>query len=347
MSCPEQTLADLTLPAKVGQLIMLGFDSGGSSAGAIRAVRRHHLGEVTMTGRNYSGVEAVRTTTDRLQAAASLPLFVATDQEGGQVQVLHGPGFPEMPSAKEQGRLPTGVLEQRAQRWGTALKKAGINLDLAPVLAVVPKSLGVENLPLGQYDRQYGSLASRVTTHGLAFGAGLEGSGVVPVVKHFPGLGSVRANTDDTAHVTDTTTGPNSDAIKPFAAAVRAGLPVIMISSATYTRIDATNPAMFSAPVITGLLREKLGFDGVVLSDDMGAAASAVAFGTAARRAIAFISAGGDVILTVNPADVPIMIRALVRRAKDEPAFAELVDASVLRVLVAKKAAAVLHCTKG
>ncbi len=336
----------MSMKAEVGQLIMLGFDSGSSSDEVARAVRAYRLGAVTMTGRNYAGVEAVRSITERLQAAASTPLFVATDQEGGQVQVLHGPGFPEMPSAKAQGQLPPEVLAQRARRWGSALKRAGVNLDLAPVLDVVPSSLGEANLPIGRYERQYGSTAARVTSHGLAFASGLDGAGVVPVVKHFPGLGSVRNNTDDTPQVTDTTTGPGSSAIKPFAAAVNAGFPVVMVSSATYTRLDPDNPAMFSHRIINGLLRQKLGFDGVVLSDDMGAAASAVVVGPAAQRGIDFLESGGDVILTVKAADVPTVIQAILRQARADQTFAELLDASALRVLIAKHSAGLLRCTK-
>ena len=133
-----------------------------------------------MIGRNYGGTAAVRRLTDRLQDAADLPLLVATDQEGGEVQVLQGPGFPEMPSALEQGSMPVAELQEQARSWGRALVKAGVDVDLAPVLDVVPASLGSANQPIGRYDRQFGSTAPAVASHGLAVVAGPRGGGGHP-----------------------------------------------------------------------------------------------------------------------------------------------------------------------
>jgi beta-N-acetylhexosaminidase len=345
-SCVDQTLAELDLPGRVGQLLMLGFDAGGSPDQAIRLVTEHHLGSVTLIGRSYAGDGAVRALTDRLQAAADLPLFVGTDQEGGHVQVLHGPGFPEMPSAEEQGQLPVSRLERRSERWGDALASAGVNLNLAPVLDVVPAALGALNQPIGRYDRAYGSTPGGVTSHGLAFARGMSAAGVVPVVKHFPGLGAVRGNPDVRVNVVDATTTPTSGAAAPFRAAVAAGVPMVMVSSARYARLDPNELALFSEAIITGLLREELGFTGVVITDDVGAAAAVRAEAPVAERAIRFLEAGGDLILTVQAADVPTMAAALAERAERRPAFAALVDASVQRVLTAKDAAGLLTCAR-
>ncbi len=338
-ACVDETLRQLSVEDRVGQLIMLGFNAGGPPQEARRSVRDHGLGAVTMIGRSYAGTSAIRKTTQGLQAAATIPLFVATDQEGGQVQVLHGPGFPEMPSAEVQGQWPVGTLERRSTQWGRALADAGVSVNLAPVLDVVPESLGAANVPIGLYDRGYGSTARAVTSHGLAFAAGMEAAGITPVVKHFPGLGAVRGNPDVTTGVTDSTTGKDSAALAPFRAAVDAGVPMVMVSSATYSRLDPKRPALFSPRIVTDLLRRDLGFRGVIVSDDVGAATAVIAAAPVAQRGIRFLEAGGDVVLTVQVADVPVMIDAMVNRA-DRPGFAALVEASARRVLAAKDARA-------
>ncbi len=220
-----------------------------------------------------------------------------------------------------------------------------MNLNLAPVLDVVPRALGASNQPIGRYDRAYGSAPREVASHGLAFARGMDAAGVLPVVKHFPGLGAVRGNPDVSVNVVDTTTTPTSGAVVPFRAAVDAGIPMVMVSSARYARLDPAELALFSEAIVTGLLREDLGFTGVVITDDVGAAAAVRAEAPVAARAIRVLEAGGDLILTVQAQDVPKMARAMTERAERRPAFARLVDASAERVLTAKDAAGILGCS--
>jgi beta-N-acetylhexosaminidase len=159
--------------------------------------------------------------------------------------------------------------------------------------------------------------------------------------KHFPGLGYVTANTDTTAGVKDSVTTTTSGSIAPFRSAVANGVPVVMMSSAIYTKIDGSRPAVFSPTVVTGLLRTTLGFRGVVMSDDLGNA-KAVAAWSAGDRAVRFIDAGGDEVLTVNPSTIPAMVAAVRVRAAADPAFRAKVAAAVLRVLTAKAAEGLL-----
>jgi len=117
----------------------------------------------------------------------------------------------------------------------------------------------------------------------------------------------------------------------------------VMVSSAVYTRIDATQPAAFSRAVVTDLLRTRLGFGGVVISDDLGRAV-AVAGVPAAQRAVRFVAAGGDLVLTVDPQTAGPMIDALVARAATDPEFATALTASARRVLDVKHAQGLLRC---
>jgi beta-N-acetylhexosaminidase len=161
--------------------------------------------------------------------------------------------------------------------------------------------------------------------------------GLGVTAKHFPGLGHVTANTDTSAGVTDTVTTRTSGDLAPFRAAVAAGARVVMVSLAMYSRIDAARPAAFSPTVIGGMLRGDLGFTGVVVSDDLGNARQVAAW-TPGSRAVAFISAGGDVVLTVNASLVPAMVAAVSARATADPVFRAKVDAAAYRVLLAKAA---------
>jgi beta-N-acetylhexosaminidase len=325
----------MPLAARVGQLLMVGVPATGASDAALRQLAHYRVGGVILTGRSNTGAAATAALTARVRAAVQgVPPLVATDQEGGAVQVLKGPGFDRLPSARSQGQLTPATLQARARTWGGQLRAAGVRVDLAPVADTVPA--GAVNPPIGYFGRQYGSDPATVAGHVAAFAAGLADAGVVPTVKHFPGLGRVTANTDVSSGVTDPTTTSTDPYLGPFRTAIRSGHPFVMMSSAVYARIDPARPAAFSPTVVTGLLRRGLHFDGVVVSDDLGAARQVRAV-RVGERAVRFIAAGGDLVLTVSPATVPDMVTALYDRAVRDPAFRTLVDRSAARILLAKQ----------
>jgi len=344
-SCVDTVLAGLDRRAVAGQLIVVGTPLGAAVGPSVDLVKRLPVGGVLLTGRSRSGVAAVAARTAALQRAVTgrVGLLVAADQEGGQVQTLTGPGFTAIPTAVEQGRWSTAKLTDAAAGWGGELKAAGVNLDLAPVSDVLSAQLGPSNLAVGVSRRTFGTEPAAVGSGVLAFSDGLSRAGVAAAVKHFPGLGQVRANTDHTANVRDTTTDADSPWLEPFRRAITAGVPVVMVSSAVYTRIDATQPAAFSRPVVNDLLRTKLGFAGVVISDDLGRAV-AVAAVPAAQRAVRFVAAGGDLVLTVDPQTAGPMIDALVAKAAADPEFAAALTASARRVLDVKHTQGLLRC---
>lgn len=324
----------LSLEQQVGQLLMVGVPATGPDAAALRQVARFHVGAVILTGRGRGGVAATARVTARLQGRAAIPLLVAADQECGAVQALSGPGFDAIPSAVDQGGAATATLRRRARTWGHQLRQAGVLVDLAPVADTVPA--GARNPPIGGHGRQYGSRPEAVATHAGAVARGLQDAGVVPTVKHFPGLGRVTADTDTRGGVTDPVTTRTDPYLLPFRYAARVGTPFVMMSNAVYARIDAARPAVFSPVVIDGLLRGDLGFDGVVVSDDLGAARQ-VRGVAAGDRATRFVAAGGDLVLTVDPAALPAMYTALLTRARADRAFRLRVERSARRVLLAKQ----------
>ncbi|MET9386680.1 glycoside hydrolase family 3 N-terminal domain-containing protein [Streptomyces sp. NPDC002928] len=348
-TCVDKVFAGMTGPQRVGQLFMGGISASNPDQKRIQVLRQYHVGSVFLAGRSTSGTKATRSLADSLQAKADtvsghrVGLLVSTDQEGGQVQVLSGPGFSTIPSGLVQGSWSTSKLRSEAAVWAKQLKSAGVNLNLAPVADVVPASLGRNNGPIGRYDREFGHTAAIVTSHSNAFAAGFAQSNVLATLKHFPGLGYVRGNTDTTANVVDSVTTSTSASITPFKSGIKAGAPFVMISLATYSKIDAKHQAVFSSTVIQGLLRKTLGFKGVVISDDLGKAV-AVKSVPAADRALNFLSAGGDLVLTVEPNLVPAMTKAVQTRMAQNAAFRTQVDQSVHRVLAAKQQAGLLSC---
>jgi beta-N-acetylhexosaminidase len=318
---------------------MVGLDDGASRTSLDRLVARRHLGGVILLGGWGEGTTAVRTTTSHLaglaspDATAGLGLLIAADQEGGAVQQLKGAGFSDIPSARVQGRGSAADLEADATRWGRQLARAGINVNLAPVADTVPAWLGTGNGPIGQYGRQFSSDPERVATMVPAFIAGMHAGGVASTVKHFPGIGRIVGNTDVTAHgITDTRTTADDPYLEPFAAGIDADVDLVMVSSAIYSKLDPGTNAAFSKPIVTDLLRGRLGWKGVVITDDVGAA-KAVSAVPVGQRATRFVDAGGDIVLSAPPSTIPTMHEALTARMAADPAFAAKVKAAATRVV--------------
>ncbi|MFC5066069.1 glycoside hydrolase family 3 N-terminal domain-containing protein [Actinomycetospora atypica] len=341
-ACVTATYDRLSDAQRFAQLLVVGVPAGGVSAAARQALAKEPGGIILTDGDDASAATVTKVVTSaQATGGAEVPLLVAADQEGGQVQELEGAGFPTMPTALVQGRDRTG-LRADAQRWGAALRDVGVTVNLAPVADVVDPDLGEANAPVGKYDRQFGDDPATVGPAVAAFVEGMRAADVAPTLKHFPGLGEVRQNTDFAGGVVDSTTGADSPALGSFAAGIRAGAPLVMMSSARYSRIDPRNQALFSSRVMNDLLRGRLGFQGVIMTDDVGAAA-ALADTPVGARATRFIAAGGDLVLTIRPGDLDPMLRAITQAA-GEPAFAERARDAVRRVLTLKEQQGVLRC---
>jgi beta-N-acetylhexosaminidase len=321
---------------------MVGVDVAGAGEDSRAAVEQHHVGNVFLHGRSEAGLEATAELVARYTGLVSAettrgePMLVATDQEGGLVQVLRGPGFSEIPRATEQAGWDEAELRRQAEAWGGELAGAGINLNLAPVMDLVPQETADLNAPIGAFDRNYGYTAESVVRSANAFSAGQRAAGVETVIKHFPGLGRVTQNTDTASGVVDDDVAADSPDVAVFAEGIAAGARFVMMSTAVYERIDPAAPAAFSRVVVEDLLRGQLGFDGVVITDDLSAA-DQIETWSPGERAVRAVDAGVDMVLaSADPSVVPEMAAALVERARQDPAFAAKVDAAVVRVLEAK-----------
>jgi beta-N-acetylhexosaminidase len=322
---------------------MVGMQATGVDPRVLSQVQAGTVGSVFLAGNStLPATQTAGFVAALQQPAGAVRLFIATDQEGGTVQRLNGPNFADIPSALTQGSMAPTTLRADAKVWGSQLVAAGVNLNLAPVLDTVPSAaFAPDNPPIGALQREYGFTPAAVTAHGTAFLQGMLDAGVDSTVKHFPGLGRVTENTDTDSGVTDTVTTRTDPYLAPFAAAITAGTPFVMMSSATYSRIDPNHPAAFSPTVVTGLLRGDLHFGGVVISDDLGAAQQVAGY-SVGDRAVDFIAAGGDLVLTIVASQIPTMTAAVLARSATDPAFAAQVNAAALQVLEAKQARGLL-----
>lgn len=346
-SC-ESVVAKMDDAEKVGQLFMVGQSAGQQVGQSTRTLlTEQKIGQVILLENSTAGAAAIRQQTDAIREAAVAPqqvgMLLAADQEGGMVQRLRGPGFDRIPSAVEQAKLSDAELTKAAGTWAGQLREAGIDANLAPVGDIVPAEVGTANGPVGQLKRGYGEDAKVVSAKNRAFITGMQQAGVSTSVKHFPNLGRVRGNTDLTSGVTDSTTTRTDAAMEPFVEGIAAGSDMVMISTAIYSQIDPGTEAAFSPVIVTDMLRGDLGYSGVVISDDMGAAKQ-VARHSPGQRAVKFLRAGGDVVINGDPSIQPQMNTAVLEQVRSDPAFADRVAQSATRVAKMKAGRGLATC---
>jgi beta-N-acetylhexosaminidase len=292
----------------VGRKVIVGMRGPRPSEPLLRSIRKGKVGGVILFSENIRSARQVRSLSRALQSAAGeRRLVIAVDQEGGIVKRLDGPPGRSAPEIGATGS--TRVARHEGAATGRFLRGLGFNVNYAPVLDV-PVS-GSFMAP-----RAFGSSPGRVARFGSAFARGMRAGGVAPTAKHFPGLGRARTNTDFGREVIR---APRSALrrrdIEPFRAAVDAGVPSVMMSTSIYTAFGS-RPAAFERSLVTGELRERLGFDGVIVTDTLeGAAVRTVA--RPREAAVAAARAGVDMVLFTTPEAGDAAYRGLLAAARD------------------------------
>lgn len=342
------TVERLDVEDRVGQLFMLSKDTQTPVDEGFRTLLADtRTGSVVLLGQTQAGVDGVAQLTAALRQAAPAPegvgVLIAADQEGGLVQRLQGPGFDRIPTALEQASLSDADLRAAAARWGAQLSAAGVDANLAPVAGVVPADHVATNEPIGKLSRQYGSTVQEVAPKVAAFVGGMDEAGVATSLKHFPGLGRVVGNTDFSAGVVDSETTRDDPDLQSFAGEAGQEADMVMVATAAYDLIDPGVPAAFSPVVIQEMLRDDLGFDGVVIADDLGEAQQ-VADVPPGERALRFLHAGGDIVINAAPQIHREMFQAVRDEVASDPGFAADVDAKVARILAMKDRRGIADC---
>jgi beta-N-acetylhexosaminidase len=323
-------LADVDIAA--GQVLIAGIYGTDLSPAAARRVERGLVGGLILMGRNVERPAQVRRMLVAAAAAAAAgrpPPLLAVDQEGGRVARLKAPVL-QLPAARALGALDDPALTRRAYAaLGRQLRALGFTVDFAPVLDVEG---GAAREVIG--DRSFAGDAAQVGRHGAAAVAGLLEAGVCPCGKHFPGHG---VTTQD-SHLSLPSSPRTLDELRerelvPFAAAMAAGLPMIMPAHVVYLGVDRGHPATTSPTMLGAVLREELGFEGAVVTDDlkMGAVSDA---GGPVEVAVEALVAGADLMLLCHDEDLQEGIRAaLADAARKSPAVARRLDAAAARSL--------------
>ncbi len=317
----------------VGQMFIVSLSGTEPDYHIEKMVREQNVSGVILFGYNMQSEEQTRSLISRLQELSvqtvpAIPLFVAVDHEGGQVE--HAPWVSPRPSAAEVGaRGDPEEAHRISEGVGRELRRAGVNTDLAPVVDTGAGSA------IGS--RSYGNDPALVAAMGAAAIEGFESAGVVSAVKHFPNHGPALADSHVGRPVVehDRATVEGVD-LPPFLAAVEAGVPMVMVGHLVYPAIDPDRPASLS-PAAVGLLREELGFDGVVVTDDLGME-GARRGGTVAEAAVEAVRAGADLLVVSGlPEEQAAAYGAVVAAVESGDIPRERIDDSVKRIMNVKE----------
>jgi beta-N-acetylhexosaminidase len=254
----------------LGQRIMVGLPGTSADASLLDRIRKGRVGSVILFSQNISSRGQLIALTRSLQHAArqggNPPLLIAVDQEGGQVKRLTN-GPPDLSPPQIARRGSTKVASREGTATGHYLKGLGINWDLAPVLDV-PTFSGAF---IWQQGRAFSFHASAVAKYATPFALGLQRKGVAATGKHFPGVGSAAVDTDNKLDELHPTKAQRAAALKPYRALINKGLESVMVSTAGFPAYDRSGaPAALSRLMIQGVLRHKLGFKGVAITDALG-----------------------------------------------------------------------------
>ncbi len=297
-----------SLAIKTGQMLMIGFRGMSvESAPEIAAdITRHRIGGVVLfdydvpsrsSSRNISTPQQLSSLTTELQKLSKIPLFIAIDQEGGKVNRLKSArGFPPTVSADYLGRLNNpDTTSAAARQTARTLKAMHITMNLAPVADL---NTNPDNPVIGKIGRSFSSDPATVISNITLIVGAYHNEGIIATLKHFPGHGS--STTDTHLDFTDITTSWSEQELEPYRILIASGYnDAVMTAHVFNAKLDPLYPATLSKSTLTDLLRHKLGFKGVVVSDDMQMKAIADHYGleTAIRLTI---EAGVDILLFGN-----------------------------------------------
>ena len=307
----------LSLKQQVGQLIVLRFQGTTAPRYVRNALKRRWTSGVILFKDNITSPDQLKRLTRSLRRASpdATPI-ISTDQEGGDIRRIEW-----APPAVGQARQVPG---RDAKAAAQALKAHGLNVTLAPVADVPTVSGSAMAGRAFSTDPATAAAATKAAVEGWRAG------GVAATAKHFPGLGGATTNTDfGSASIAG---APTDADLAPFKAAIAAKVPLIMSSNARYPRLDPDRIAGQSSPILEGLLRDQLKYEGVVITDSIEAK-SVRATGSVEQIAVRSIRAGNDIVLTTGQGSWLRAYRALLAEAERSKAFRERVRASAARVL--------------
>lgn len=326
----------MPLNEKIGQLVIVGLDSYDIDEHAREMVEEYSIGGVIFFKRNIKDSEQVADFINSLQELNSLnlyPLFISVDEEGGRISRLPKE-FEKIPTSREIGKKDDEEYSfYVGELLGKRIKSLGFNLDFAPVLDI---DSNPKNSVIG--DRSFGPNVELVLKHGIQVMKGIRSQGIISCVKHFPGHGDTYID----SHMDLPVVNKGIDELRkfellPFQKAIDEGADMIMVSHIMFPKIDKNNPASLSEEIITNILRKDLGFNGVVVTDDMtmGAIVNNYDIGEASVKSL---KSGSDIILVCHGYENQVKVIQAIKKAIDDGTLSERdIDEKVYRILKLKE----------
>lgn len=352
ISCSQspENPTDVPLDVKIGQMLKIGFRGMeiADTNHIVRDIQKYHLGGVVLfdydvpaksSERNIESPEQLKQLVEDLKNLANLPLIVSIDQEGGRVARLKPKfGFPETVSAQYIGDLNNSDSTRHyATETAKLLSEMGINVNLAPVVDV---NVNPDNPIIGGLGRSFSGDPQTVAKHARIYIETMHDYGILTVLKHFPGHGS--SEKDSHLGVVDVTETWSRKELVPYRRLIESGLAdAVMTAHIFNARLDSTYPATLSEPTISGILRDSLGFDGVIISDDMMMGAIRKEYGLKTTIAQA-IKAGVDILSFANnsvydPDIVPKAHEIITQLVKQGEISGQRINESYRRIMAFKE----------
>ena len=328
----DKLVANMSDADKVGQLLMIGIHGTTLNDDAKFMLNEYRVGGIILFDRNMESKDQVKTLIADInkagKSAGLTPLFIGIDQEGGAVARMDDKLI-KVPPAEEVGKMPIEQAVSLAKQSGAELKDLGFNINFAPVA-----DLGLT------YGRSFSTNPDEVVRYAGAVGKAYDEAGLWYSYKHFPGIGKIDVDLHaDTSIVPVSKETLLSEDTKVFIDLIKQSKPntyTIMVSHAMYPQIDSDHPASLSKAIITDWLRKDIGYNGVVVTDDMdmGALAKHYTFGD---MAVQSILAGSDILLVCHEYEhMQEAYNGLMKAVKDGRISKERLDESVKRILLMK-----------
>lgn len=338
-------MENMTIEEKAGQLFVVNLELLDQRNGNYyewkkctkamkKAINKYHIGGVILFSRNIGGRKQTQKLISRLNESSPVPLFITVDEEGGDVARIANNGkmgTTVFPTMEEIGNTKdASYVYEMGATIGSEIKELGFNVDFAPVADVKTSEL---NLEIGT--RSFGGEPGKVSEFVSAFVKGIQAQNVSATLKHFPGQGSSSGDTHiESVNIDSSITGLRKNDFVPFEAGIDAGADFVMVSHISVSKVTETSqPASMSGLVMDTILRDELGFQGIIITDAMDMASITSNY-TSAEAAYGAINGGADIVLM--PLDLEMAYNEIINKINFGKISEERLDASVLRILAVK-----------
>lgn len=326
----EEKLKKMTLEEKIGQLTLVGLDGYEVNEQTRSLIEDYYVGGFIVLGGNVESTEQLINLTNelkRINTNNTIPLFLAIDEEGGNISRMPDE-FVDLPTNQLIGNVNDPSLSYEiGQTLAHQIKSFGFNINFAPVMDV---DSNPDNPVIG--DRSFSSNVEIVSKLGIETMKGMQAEGVISVVKHFPGHGDTFVDSHlGLPRVNKDLNNLMEFEFVPFIETINNGADAMMVAHILYEKIDPEYPASLSNEIISGILREQLGFDGLIFTDDLTMAAILDNYDIT-EAAILSIKAGNDIVLVAHENQMEVL-KALKKAVETGEISEERVNESVYRIL--------------